>query len=145
MINSGTGSNPTKKFWDGTQDLNLITDIAIWFDSNGNTINAQVDPDIAVTQTASNYNPKKGDYVTITVTVVNNGPENATGVQITYQIPAGLTLVSAITNKGTYNTQTGVWDIGNMSVNETVTLIFTVKATKKGTFTNQALKTAKNK
>jgi len=144
MINSGTGSNPTKKFWDGTQDLNLITDIAIWFDSNGNTINAQVDPDIAVTQTASNYNPKKGDYVTITVTVVNNGPENATGVQITDQIPAGLTLVSAITNKGTYNTQTGVWDIGNMSVNETVTLIFTVKATKKGTFTNQALKTAEN-
>ncbi len=40
IINNGNGTNPTREFWNGSQDLSLIENHSIWFNSDGNIIPA---------------------------------------------------------------------------------------------------------
>src|SRR6202011_3392173 len=69
--------------------------------------------DIGITKTVSNATPNIGTNVTFTVTTTNNGPSAATGVQVTDLDPGALTLVSATPSGATtYNSGTGVWNIG---------------------------------
>ena len=51
--------------------------------------------DLSVTKTVSDATPNVGDQITFTVTLTNQGPMTATGVQVTDLLPAGLTFVSA--------------------------------------------------
>ena len=45
--------------------------------------------------------------------MTNDGPDAATGVQVTDLLPAGLTFVSRATaSQGTYDDVTGVWTVG---------------------------------
>jgi len=85
-----------------------------------------------------------GSNVTFTITVTNNGPSDATGVQVTDQLPAGLTFVSATPSQGTYTSGTGVWDIGAVASGTSVTLALTATVTTTGSLTNTARKTAEN-
>ena len=59
--------------------------------------------DLALTKTVNDPTPNVGDSVTFTVTFTNNGPDTATGVQVTDLLPAGLTFVSATPSQGTYD------------------------------------------
>src|SRR4029077_4712115 len=72
----------------------------------------------------------------------NNGPSNATGVQVTDLLPAGLTFVSAVPSVGTYTSGTGLWNIGAMAngANATLSIVATVTGTT--AVTNTATKTA---
>jgi len=63
-----------------------------------------------------------GSNVTFTVTATNNGPSDASGVQVTDQLPAGLTYVSSTPSAGTYTSGTGVWDIGTLANGGSATL-----------------------
>ncbi len=141
-INKGDNGTTYKILWNGTQDLNILSNKTIWFDSNGNTIT----PVITVTQTPSTTSPKRNTNFNVTVNVTNNGLQNATGVQITDLIPSGLTIVSSTPNKGNYTSSTGIWNIGNLNINETATLTFTLLKTSYGhtTYTLNATKTAEN-
>src|ERR1700736_647969 len=100
--------------------------------------------DIAVAKIASSGTVTVGSNVTFTVTVTNNGPSDATGVQITDPLPAGLTFVSATPSQGTYTSGTGVWDIGAIASGASVTLALTATVTATGSLTNTATKTAEN-
>ena len=55
-----------------------------------------------------------GDTITFTVTLTNNGPDDATGVTLVDPLPTGLTFVSA-TPPGTYNSLTGLWTVGTVA------------------------------
>jgi uncharacterized repeat protein (TIGR01451 family) len=70
--------------------------------------------------------PNEGATVHFTVTVRNNGPQDATGVQIEDLLPEGLTLVDAVPSGGTYTSVDGIWDIGNLANGDEETLVFTV-------------------
>ncbi len=77
---------------------------------------------IAVTKTVDNANPLSGENVNFTVTVQNNGPENATELDVNETLPSGLTLVQATPSQGTYNQLTKTWAIGTLNNGSSVTL-----------------------
>jgi uncharacterized repeat protein (TIGR01451 family) len=94
--------------------------------------------DLAVTKTVNDPTPQLGEVVTFTVTLSNLGPNDATGVQVTDQLPAGLTFVSDSTSQGIYDSTTGLWDLQNMPVNSSQTLLIQARVDTAGTFTNLA-------
>jgi uncharacterized repeat protein (TIGR01451 family)/fimbrial isopeptide formation D2 family protein len=83
------------------------------FSSAAFTVNTA---DLAVLKTVDNATPNVGETVTFTVTVTNNGPSAATGVELTDTFPAaGLQIVGTpAVSQGSYDAATGVWDIGTV-------------------------------
>ncbi len=73
---------------------------------------------VVITQTGS-YSKNN---VTFIITVRNNGPDNATNVNIMDLIPNGLKNVTFTPSIGTYNDGTGVWFISNLVNGEIATL-----------------------
>ena len=71
--------------------------------------------DLSVTKTVSDATPNVGDQITFTVTLSNQGPDAATGVQVTDLLPAGVSFVSATPGQGTYDSTTGLWDVGALA------------------------------
>ncbi|MDW8239500.1 MAG: tandem-95 repeat protein [Acidobacteriota bacterium] len=101
--------------------------------------------ELILTMTVNNPTPSVGDTVVYTLTLTNNGPDVATNVTVTDQLPSGLTFSSYTASQGTYNSSTGVWTVGNLPVNATVTLVLraTVNAGTTGrTLNNSATATA---
>ena len=97
------------------------------FDPNpgNNSASTVVTPqraDLAVSKTVNNANPNVGDTITYTVTVTDNGPNNATGVTVQDLLPAGLTFVSATASEGSYDSGTGIWNVGNVNLATAETL-----------------------
>ncbi|MGB4848455.1 MAG: DUF11 domain-containing protein, partial [Saprospiraceae bacterium] len=80
--------------------------------------------DLSLTKTAGIYNPVSNQLV-FTITVTNSGPDGATGVKVTDQLPNGYTYVSSTPSQGSYNNITGLWTIGSMSNGANVTLMIT--------------------
>ncbi|HWS90899.1 MAG TPA: S8 family serine peptidase [Pyrinomonadaceae bacterium] len=78
--------------------------------------------DIGVGVTVNNPNPALNANVNITVTATNVSSNNATGVSVLDQLPAGLNFVSATPSVGTYNPATGIWTIGALNAGQSATL-----------------------
>jgi uncharacterized repeat protein (TIGR01451 family) len=94
--------------------------------------------DLAMTKTVNDATPNVGDTVTFTVTLSNHGPDTATGVQVTDQLPAGLTFVSATPSQGSYSSTTGVWTVGTVAFASTPTLQIQATVTSPSAETNTA-------
>ena len=85
--------------------------------------------DLSVKNTVNNKKPGLNEKIVYTITVTNNGPDNATGVFVKDVFPKGLKFVSA---DGTYNSTTGIWTIGNLSSGETAVLNILVQVIQSG-------------
>ncbi|MDQ6473090.1 gliding motility-associated C-terminal domain-containing protein [Flavobacterium sp. LHD-80] len=98
--------------------------------------------DLSLTKTVNNTTPLVGSQVIFEVIVTNNGPQDNTGVQVTDLLPIGYTLNSFTISTGTYNSATGLWNVGNLinGKSETLQLTATVNAT--GDYLNIAEVTA---
>ena len=118
----------------GGSETNMTNDTA------SDPTNIVSSADIAVTKTVDNATPNQGANVVFTITATNNGPSNATGVQVTDLLPAGLTFVSA--SSGTYTPGTGVWIVGNVANGGSSTLTITATVTGTTAVINTATKTA---
>jgi uncharacterized repeat protein (TIGR01451 family) len=93
--------------------------------------------DLAITKMVSNSTPNVGDAITFTVTLSDQGPSAATGVQVTDLLPAGLTFVSATSSQGTYDNITRIWDVGTVSPGvPPQTLIITARVVSPAAETN---------
>ena len=102
-------------------------------------VNAVLPVDLVVTKNVSNATPAVGSNVTFTITLADNGPGNATNVDVTDLLPAGLTYVSSTASQGTYNSSTGVWTVGSVASGATpVTLSVTTTVTTSSPVTNTA-------
>ena len=97
--------------------------------------------DIGVTKSVSDANPAVGTNVTFTVTVHDGGPDDATAVQVTDALPAGLAFVSSSASQGTYTVATGIWDVGALANGATATLQIVVTVTGSTPVTNVATRT----
>jgi uncharacterized repeat protein (TIGR01451 family) len=78
--------------------------------------------DLAVQKSVDDPAPSVGQPVTFTVAVTNEGPDEATGVQVTDVVPAGLVFQSGVAFPGTYVDSTGRWDVGSIAPADTATL-----------------------
>lgn len=88
---------------------------------------------------ADKENIKIGEVVTWEISVINLGNDTAKGVKVHDQLPEGLVYVSHTTTKGTFDPETGIWDIGDLSVSDgEVFLYIKTKAVTAGEKINKA-------
>ncbi|MBE6503482.1 MAG: DUF11 domain-containing protein [Methanobrevibacter sp.] len=95
--------------------------------------------DLMLTKTANIKVVKVGDTVTWTITVKNIGSLTATGVKVSDLLPESLKYLSHVVSKGSFDVNSGVWDIGDLSSGESVTLQITTKVLTIGKITNHAV------
>ena len=85
---------------------------------------------------------ENGATVTYTLTVTNNGPDTATEVKVYDVLDKRLVFIGAFTEDGTYDNDTGLWDIGTLLDGEVATLNITVRVNASGVIPNFANITA---
>ena len=98
----------------------------VWGEGGGGSTPApQVSgADLSLTKTVDNPNPDPGDTIIYTVTVTNNGPDDATNVEVTDALPTGVTYSSNTTTQGTY--AGNIWTVGALANGASATLKITV-------------------
>ena len=70
-----------------------------------------------------------------TLTINNDGPSDATSVQVADVIPSGFTYISD-DGAGDYDDGTGIWDVGTLAMGNTEILNITASVNPTGTYTN---------
>lgn len=81
--------------------------------------------DLEIRKTADDVNPSVDDTVAFSIVVENvDNNTNATGVFVTDILPAGLTYESHSVTQGSFNSGTGIWNLGLVpfGVSDTLTL-----------------------
>lgn len=100
-----------------------------------------LEPDLEISKSVDNSTPVEGENIFFTVKVKNLGPDPATEIKVTDQLPSGLTYVGFVAGQGTYVNTTGIWNIGTIAVLDSTSLVIqaTVNASTLGqTITNNA-------
>jgi uncharacterized repeat protein (TIGR01451 family) len=92
--------------------------------------------DLIITKTSDLAKANPGQNVVFTIKAENTGPNQATNVRINDALPAGLTLVSAVPNQGTYTAPT--WDVGTLDNASIATLTITAIFSSATAVTNTA-------
>lgn len=97
------------------------------------TLYSQNDLSLDVTTSSAGTEAVGNTGITYTVTVNNEGATTVNGVEVTVNLPAGVSLTGSTPGAGSYTPGTGVWDIGTIaSTTSSVTLTLTVDATGEG-------------
>ncbi|MFT3945847.1 MAG: gliding motility-associated C-terminal domain-containing protein [Agriterribacter sp.] len=91
-----------------------------------------------VSKSVDNPSAPAGSNVVFTVTALNNGPSNTTGVTVNDILPSGYTYVSSATTQGTYNNAAGVWTIGDILNGSSAILTVTATVNATGAYQNTA-------
>ncbi|KAF2326859.1 Ig-like domain-containing protein, partial [Flavobacterium daemonense] len=94
--------------------------------------------DLGITKTVDNAKPCVGSNVEFTVKVSNLGGNNVSGVSVNDLLPSGYTFVSATPSVGNYDSATGIWSIGDVDAQTSVTLKITATVKSSGNYTNTA-------
>lgn len=100
--------------------------------------------DLELTKEVNTSSPKLGDTVTFTITLVNAGPDTATGVTVRDIIPYGLEFEGAWTSQGSYDFMTGYWTVGSLVAGQSVTLDINAAVSITNTIENIAQVTTAN-
>lgn len=80
-----------------------------------------------------------GDYVTWILKAQNFGPDISKNTKVHNVLPDGLKYIKHTATKGTFNPKTGIWDIGDLSIEDgLVTLLITTKSLTAGEKINKA-------
>ncbi|MEH6705513.1 MAG: gliding motility-associated C-terminal domain-containing protein [Galbibacter orientalis] len=114
-------------------------------DTTNNIDDAEVTPntliDLSLDKLVSKLLPDVGETINFTLALSNDGPNEATNIEVTDALPSGYTFVSS-SGDGTYNNGTGVWSLPNLGAGETAFLQLNVTVNSTGTYLNTAEVTA---
>lgn len=94
--------------------------------------------DLSLTKIVDDNTPNRNQQITFTITVSNAGPDQATGVVVNDDLPAGITFVSSNPSQGAYDNATGLWTVGAVNSGGSATLTITGTVTTVGAKTNTA-------
>ena len=136
-----TGNSVTVDIWAkvlSSADRDVFNLVNVTSDEHpeGNTSNVSVHVrivDLAVDKLINNSVPKYLDMIEYTIVVVNNGPDKSFNVTVGDLLPDGVKFISS---DGRYDPDTGVWFVGDLDANESVTLKIVVQVIKVGNITN---------
>ena len=98
--------------------------------------------DLSLIKDVSTTSPSSGDIVTFTIAVSNDGPADATNVEIADTLPVGYTNIQNISNAGVANGNVITWSIPALAVNNSVSLTFDVVVVSVSNPTTEYLNTA---
>src|SRR5262249_22175782 len=84
--------------------------------------------DLSVAMVVDKATVLEGQPLKYTVKVTNMGPNPASGVALVIPMPAGVTFASSVSSRGTYNASDGVWQVGDLPVFVSATLVLTSTA-----------------
>ena len=93
-----------------------------------------VDLSINKTSNITSGHVNVGDLIEFVITVKNNGPSNATGVNVSETLNPNLKLISNVTSIGSYGGSK--WTVGDLMSGETATLTIIASVISNGTITN---------
>ena len=94
--------------------------------------------DLVIAKAVSDQTPNVGDIVTFIVAVADKGPNAASNVTVQDLLPAGLSLISFLPSRGTYDPTTGIWNIGAVDPSAAQTLILNAHVVSPAAQTNTA-------
>ncbi|MDZ7723226.1 MAG: SdrD B-like domain-containing protein [candidate division KSB1 bacterium] len=97
--------------------------------------------DLSLEKTVNQTTPNVRDEIEYTLTVTNDGPDAAENIIVTDQLPTGLSFVSD-NSGGDYDESTGEWEVGNLNVGESQSIVIRARVTRSGTINNSAEITA---
>lgn len=100
------------------------------------------DADLSLTKVSSADSVQVGDDVTFTIVVKNDGPQEANSVEVTDNLPAGLSFSSFTATQGSF--LNSVWTVGTIAVGDSATLELTTTVTEEGLHFNTAEVSAQN-
>lgn len=83
--------------------------------------------DLSLNVSPATQNIYQGGVATYTFTLTNGGPNTAPNVKVKIPLPSNAAYLSAQPLQGTYNSTTGIWDVGSLATGST-TLILTLSA-----------------
>ena len=128
-----------------TNEVNITTstyDTDLTNNYDNETIDVPAIADLEIIKLVSNKTPKYGDEIDWTVTVHNKGPNNARNVVVNDKLPAELVYISH-KGPGLYDPTQGIWQIGDLGIDATVTLTITTRVNiTNATITNVAVVTS---
>jgi uncharacterized repeat protein (TIGR01451 family) len=81
--------------------------------------------DLAVLKSVLPTSASEGDPVDFTIQLTNNGPNDATGIELTDLLPSGLSYDSSVPSQGSYVSGTGIWTVGGVTNGGSASLVIT--------------------
>lgn len=93
--------------------------------------------DLSLTKTIDKSPPLVSDNVRFTLTVANDGPSEATSVEVLDLLPSGYTYVSD-DGGGAYDEVTGVWNVGSVASGDSTSLSILCNVNASGDYDNAA-------
>ena len=100
--------------------------------------NALSSANLELDNDADSENVQVGDFVTWILEAKNFGPELGKNVKVFDQLPEGMKFINYTATKGTFDSKTGIWDIGDLEVDQIETLSILTKALTPGEKINKA-------
>lgn len=93
---------------------------------------------LQIVKSVNNATPLIGSNVVFTISIRNQGPNNASNVSVTDMLAAGYTYVNSYATLGAYYNESGVWAVGDFANGATATLTITAKVNPIGPYLNKA-------
>ncbi len=93
--------------------------------------------DLSLSKTIDKSPPLVSDNVRFTITVTNDGPSDATSVEVTDLLPSGYTYVSD-NSGGSYDELTGIWTVGTVANGASQSLSILANVNASGNYVNVA-------
>jgi len=92
--------------------------------------------DLELVKEVDNLEPFAESNVNFTIDLTNMGPNNATGVEVQDLLPSGYRFVSYVSTVGSFNENSGIWNVGDIANLTTETLVITTQVLSTGDWEN---------
>lgn len=83
--------------------------------------------DLSLTKTVNDTIPQNGDVITYTLTLTSGGPGTTTNIKVADVLPAGLVYQSSNATIGSYDPNTGIWDVPTLAAGASAVLNINVE------------------